>query len=271
MISNKLETRKHETTIDLPADADRVWQCLVEAEHLTNWFPPNAQVEPGVGGALRMSWSGSNWGESGRITIWEPGRHLAVASDTAWGGPEPIPVTHEYILEARDGGQTRLRLVHSGFAAESEWDDIFDGTRRGWAFELRGLRHYLAHHFGTKREVVATQSKMPSDDMGTWDRIMRALGAPADLPGRQEGDRVELKPVQGDPINGELRIVNPPRDLCMTAANHNQSMLRVCLDSICSTEDGAELKLWLSTYGLGKAQRDSLQGQLEHIIEAVTA
>ena len=50
-----------------------------------------------------------------------------------------VEIATEYELE-RDAGKTTLRLVHSGFGDGAEWDDLFDATRAGWAFELRGLR-----------------------------------------------------------------------------------------------------------------------------------
>ncbi len=65
----------------------------------------------------------------------------------------------DYHLEAA-GGQTVLRLVHTGFSTDASWDKQYDGTVRGWAFELRGLEHYLERHRYTKREVVHAKNSI---------------------------------------------------------------------------------------------------------------
>ena len=79
-----------------------------------------------------------------QIEVWEPGRHLRTTYPLpgAEGRGEAIELAVDYYLEARGGG-TYLRLVHSGFGPQSEWDEEYDGVRRGWQYELRSLRHYL--------------------------------------------------------------------------------------------------------------------------------
>lgn len=271
MTKTSPSTRSLEASIDLPALPERVWRCLVEAEHLTNWFPLHARIEPGVDGSVWMSWGEDNWSESTKITIWEPESRLATRFDMSLGGSEPLPITHEYTLEAKGGGVTRLRIVHSGFDSQATWDDIFDASRRGWAFELRGLRHYLAHHFGTPREVVHAVRDVADADQHTWACLMRAMGAPNDLVSKVEGDRVEFAPVEGPTAEpsweGVLHLHRPPRDLCMEIDGLNHALLRVLCDFSCSGRDTDEVNLWLSTYGLDAETRGDLRGRLEHVLQ----
>ena len=267
--------RSLEASMDLPATPEQVWRCLVEAEHLTNWFPLHAKIEPGVGGSVWMSWGEGDWSESAKIIIWQPQGRLGTRFDMAWGGSEPLPITQEYILEAQGGGTTRLRVVHSGVGPQTDWDDIFDASRRGWAFELRGLRHYLAHHFGTPREVVNVARDVANVDQRTWDRVMRAIGAPTDLAMRAEGDRVEFTPEGGakdaSPWAGTLHLHAPPRDLCVDVESLNHALLRVRCDFSCSGRDTDEVNLWLSTYGLDANTKGQLRRRLEAVLEAATA
>src|SRR5512134_2687305 len=115
MTSRSLQ--RHVTIAAAPA---AVWSALTEAEELTRWFPLEARVEPGVGGAIFVRWDDADQGES-RITIWEPERHLGTVG---WAGDLREIVT-DYYLEAADGG-TRLRVVNSGFGRGADWDEMLD-------------------------------------------------------------------------------------------------------------------------------------------------
>ena len=63
----------HEIVIDAPVEA--VWKAISEGEELTRWFVEEADVTPGVGGTISISWGGEEKGE-GRIDEWEPNRKL---------------------------------------------------------------------------------------------------------------------------------------------------------------------------------------------------
>jgi uncharacterized protein YndB with AHSA1/START domain len=144
------ETRSHETSIEIAAPIEAVWEAVSTAEGITSWFAPAAEVVPGVGGHVFVSW-GQGMEGTMAITEWDPPRRIQTVeerdkprSDCVEIKEEspstPVRITLDYLLEAR-GGTTLFRIVHAGFAASAGWDDEYDSTRQGWAGMVRKLRH----------------------------------------------------------------------------------------------------------------------------------
>lgn len=243
--------RTFETEIEIDAPVEAVWKALTEAEELTRWFPLEAKVTPGVGGKVEMSWTGySVW--NARIEIWEPNRRLRCVGAPQFADEsveEVTPLVLDYILEAK-GGKTVLRLVHSGFRSESDWDDeYFESVHRGWDFELRGLRHYLERHAGKPRLVAWAKIdfRMPFEE--AWTRLMgaNALLRQGLLDGLREGDRYSITSATGDVFRGVVHVNTPPKQFSGTVEHQNDSLLRVKLDP---GPGGGEATIWLSTYGV---------------------
>ena len=275
--------RRIETNVELDAPVDAVWKALTDAEELSNWFPPFAEVKPGVGGHIRFVWDEKqDW--TSPIGAWEPNKHLRVVWIEATppekaeqakkhGFYAPFPLAVDYYLEDR-GSKTTLRLVHSGFSTDAAWDSQYDGTRRGWASELGGLKHYIKYHRGTNRVVVHAMCKIgdtSTDD--AWQLLMgpQALLAEGDLAGRGGGDRYAIRTSAGDRLEGEIRIINPPNDFCATAENLNNSYLRMRIDDGCMTSPDPQVNLFLSAYGLPAEQTDGLPQRWQAMLDEVFA
>jgi len=151
--------------LDLAAPPEVVWKTITEAGELVRWFPLGAEARPGKGGEIVYRW-GELVGRC-RILEWNPPHHLRTgwmeapaggkAPDFPRTGPTPeegrTPLVVDWHLEAR-GGKTVLRLVHSGFGPGAQWDKEYDGTNRGWTFELQALKHYLEHQRGKERRAA---------------------------------------------------------------------------------------------------------------------
>jgi uncharacterized protein YndB with AHSA1/START domain len=206
----QVETRAAEGRIELPVPVERVWRALTEAAELERWFPLEARVEPGAGGRIWMSW-GNEYGAWSEIRAWDPPHHLAIS----WKfGEEPVQVT-DYRLEGR-GGSTRLRVVTSGIPAGAAWDDLVEGTRLGWAFELIQLRHYLERHEGKDRSAsyIRRRVRLPRPEI--WARVMGGSGDGANTLGLPLGEVVERTPqwqlaaVLRQPAGGLARITVDP-------------------------------------------------------------
>ena len=248
-------THRIDAELALDAPPDAVWRALTEAEELMRWFPLEAEVEPEVGGALRLSWGEGIEGDL-PITGWDPGRHLRLD----WPipvpeGAEPAPDTVvDYRIEARDGGGTTLRMVHSGFPRGDEWDDIFDSHRRGWRFELRSLRQYLTHHRGKDRRVARIQRSIaPLDASAAWTLLWSEAGLGTG--GAPGAGPYGLELPSGHRIAGRVMVVEPPTDLGATVEavdglrGAENGLLRVSIESWCGPTGETELHLWLTTWG----------------------
>jgi uncharacterized protein YndB with AHSA1/START domain len=260
-MTTKEATRSFEMQLEIKAPVDAVWKALTDAHELMQWFPLNAKVKPGVGGSIWSSWGPPFEGES-RIEIWEPNKRLKTGWPT-WGAKsdeERARLTVDYHLEGR-GGQTVLRLVHSGFGSESSWDKEYDGTSRGWSFELRGLRHYLENHRGEKRRVIWSKK---ATDLPVDAAMKRVIGPAGQvlrgkIDGLKEGDRYKLKFVETDrTIEGVVATNIPPRNFSGSATNLNNAFFRCELEG-CGPYGREEVWVWFSTYGLPSDVCDKLE------------
>jgi len=230
--SEKSGTRAAEGTVEVTAPVELVWKALTEAEELERWFPLEARVVPGLGGTVFMSWRNEYAGESA-IVAWEEGRHLR----TEWGfegeGPERAVQYTDYWLEGRRG-TTVLRVVTSGFPADPAWDEWYEGTRRGWAFELRSLKHYLERHRGEDRDVIYLRRRVRMKVEAAWRRLWAADGVAGRLPG-------------GVPF-----IDEPPHILATHVPDLGDGLLRLTPEVCTRGAQYRDVTLWLQAYGLGR-------------------
>jgi len=263
------EGRKLETEVEIEAPPEAVWRALTEAGELTRWFPPQARVEPGAGGSIWMSWDGKAEGTN-RIEIWEPNRHLR----TAWSEVgAPVRLAVDFHLEG-EGGRTVLRLVHHGFSADAEWDGMFDGIRRGWSYELRGLRHYLERHRGTDRIVARADRAIGGLPVAeAFRRLLsaRGLAAEGSLGGLVEGDRYAITTAGGDRLEGTVRYREEPTDLALVVDNWNDGLLRLGIERWAGPDSPLEAHLWLATWGVAADRVAALQEHWETLLAGALA
>jgi uncharacterized protein YndB with AHSA1/START domain len=269
------KTRSIEQIIDIDAPIEDVWHALSDARELMRWFPLNADVKPGPGGFINLAWGDSfKWDMN--IDVWNPPTKLRTLQTRV--GPydvsgkiveasKPITIALEFNLEAV-GGKTRLRLVHSGFATDQGWDDEYDGTVKGWGFELRGLRHYLEHHRGRNRRAVwvRTTSDLPVSE--AWARLiapdaMGVAGAPASL---REGDRYSLAAVTGDRFSGRVLQAIPPYELSGTVESINNGVMRVGVERAMNQTCP---QVWLSTWDFDQRWMDDFEKRIVELLGRV--
>jgi len=133
---------------DLDAPRERVFEALTIPEQVAQWWGPavnmvdGAEVEPKVGGRYIVNMSGEN-GEDfsmrGRITELSPPEKLVIEFTRTFedGSSRSTLLT---LTLTEQGGGTRLRLLHTGFANM----ELRDGFNGGWAHSLQHLADLLA-------------------------------------------------------------------------------------------------------------------------------
>ena len=105
-MSEEKKIEKIEKTIELDADAEAVWNALVDGEELKRWFPLDARVRPGPNGAIWCSFGeGMEW--ESPIEVWEPQRRLRVSNEIP--GDPPSKIAIDYTIESQLGDQATLR------------------------------------------------------------------------------------------------------------------------------------------------------------------
>jgi len=164
------ETRKHEFELTIDAPAEDVWRALTTGEGLRQWFAPVAEVEPRLGGIVKLGW-GPGMEGSAPVSAWEPGARFAWTEDHGERGPRVV----EFILEA-SGGQTKLRLAHSGFGADASFDEEFDSTNGGWLTFLACLRYYVETMRSAPGRHEARMSMFDEAPEALWTRITEGMG-----------------------------------------------------------------------------------------------
>lgn len=119
----------------LSANTESVWLALTDPARLAAWFWPErfgtvVQTDPRAGGRFRIEAPKAELGVSGRYTVVEPPRRLAMI--WRWDGEE-----HESLvtieLAADPDGATELTLHHAQLADDSSveqhiqgWSDCLD-------------------------------------------------------------------------------------------------------------------------------------------------
>jgi uncharacterized protein YndB with AHSA1/START domain len=240
------EDKKVIAELSINATPEEVWRAISEGEGIKSWFTLDARVTPGEGGAVWMSFGeGMDWEVP--IRIWEPNRRLGTVD------PEPSKLAVDYYIEAR-GGETVLRIVHSGFAADA-WDDELDTLNSGWRAFLAALKNYLERHPGESRSVA--YFRHPVIEMERKDAfpiILRALGVPLVA----EGERYE-----GDLFSGIAEVVAPPVNLSGRLDNHGGGFLMI------EVEPGrgrCRPSAWVSLYGESAAGAEAMTATLRERI-----
>ena len=258
-------TRAVELEIEIDASPDAVWKAISEGDELVRWFPMEAKVDPGVGGRVWVSWGeGMAW--SSRIAVWEPNRRLKSVDEPPEGAPPfPVEVAVEYEIQAREG-RTVLRLVHSGFSAEADWDQFYDATVAGWTYFLRNLKHYLERHRGVPRKLIRWRRPMTVAAAEVW----RMLADPTGLgfAGVKAGSRWTHELLPGVPPGGEVWMVRPPFNYACTIEGLNDAVLFI------EMEPGGETwhcGIWLSTYGLPANDAAALEKTVTDRIDRILA
>jgi uncharacterized protein YndB with AHSA1/START domain len=148
------KTRTHhgriiDTSIRIKATPDQVWNAWADPQQIANWFVDRAEGRAAPGEL--MVWFFDTFGYRQEVPILEAerGRTFVIGSGDA-PGPDGVPYALEITI-ARDGGDTVMRLVNSGFSTDPAADKRFQGVVSGWHGALATMKHWLEHYPARRR------------------------------------------------------------------------------------------------------------------------
>jgi hypothetical protein len=144
-------------------------------------------------GVVRTSMGG--WTQESEIVANEPGKRFAFRGAES---PDGRFFAMEFLLEARSGGSTVLRVVSSGFLPGDDWEDEYEAMVRGGRLYLHTLVEYLTHFTGRPGVSVTPSAAEPGDLDRRWQAVRADLG----LTDAQVGQQVTLTPTGLAPIDG---------------------------------------------------------------------
>jgi uncharacterized protein YndB with AHSA1/START domain len=237
-----MSERKVEAEISIAATPEEVWRAISEGEGIKRWFCVDARVTPGAGGSVWMSFGeGMDWEVP--IEIWEPNRRLRTVD------PAPSTLAVDYFIEAR-GGETVLRIVHSGFGADA-WEDELDTLDSGWRAFLAAIRNYLERHAGENRTFAYFRHpSVPLSRAEAFPKMLAALGVPLVA----QGERFE-----GELFRGAADVARPPVNFSGALENFGSGFLMIELEP---GRDSCRPSVWVSLYGETASQAAALQEEL---------
>lgn len=252
--------RTIELEVTILATPAEIWKALSTAEGLARWFPPIAEGGGAPDSDLLLSWGeGIDWRT--HTTAWEVNRHLQwtvpPTNDSATSS-EAIQVAVDWYIETITGGRCIVRLVHSGFSADSDWDDQYGANKEGWIYFLFNLRHYLERHPNTPRELIHERRLATLPRPQLWTRLLGDDGLRAThngTKGVRVGDRLAFTMDDGRSIPFIVGRVEPSI-LWGTIESLNHALLMIELEP---GRDEYHFGIYLSVYSLPRRDVDALR------------
>ncbi len=128
--------------INIAAAPRVVWAKLTTAEGLKEWLADEARANAEEGGRVVIEVEGEDGEaveERGLFHTLRPTRKLEIAWDRTSKGP--WAGTRLVVQLARDGNETRVAVIHSGFSEDEP--EKMDEQDAEWRRSLKGLRSTL--------------------------------------------------------------------------------------------------------------------------------
>lgn len=258
-------SRAADVSLVLDASPEQVWQALTDARELTRWFPVDAKVDPGVGGSVTWRWD-DHFTSVARIETWEPRGRLRLvqerepphaADGSALAGETGVRIIMDFTIETRDG-QTRLRVVHSGFNRGDAWDDEIEGVTIGWESAFYHLRHYLERHRGHDRQFGWAWATSAGSHADAWKALTGDGGFAFDTPAPPATGPFSVRTPDGTVLTGEVQLHVPDREWVGTARELGDGLIR-----LATWRGGGRtgIQVWCSTWQAEHADRVAAIGQ----------
>jgi uncharacterized protein YndB with AHSA1/START domain len=189
--------------VEIAAGPEEIWQAITTASGSAAWFFP-ADIEPRVGGAVRLHRGPFGPDAAATVTAWEPPHRFAYQERVA--GPAPTIAT-EFLVRAREHGSCVVRVVSSFYADGEGWDDIAEEAGTGWRMALLILRSYVIHFAGrpvTRLDLTMPVNAPPAARAEVGALVATALG----LSGLAEGAPFRL-PRNAPHASGTIEHLGP--------------------------------------------------------------
>ena len=216
-------TRDIELSVELDASPEDVFRAVTNGTELAKWIAPEARFtapEGGKKGSIWMSW-GEGMSAENEIEIFDAPKRVRHPSGK--NGETRAPLYAEWSIEARAGGKTTLRLVHSGFSVGADWDNEYESHARGWKLMLQSLKHYFARHSHEPAVHLNFMASVDKPRGPIWTALLGKVGLPATP---KVGDAFRFTAPNGNVLTGVVDLVTDTRDLALVVREYDDALLR---------------------------------------------
>jgi uncharacterized protein YndB with AHSA1/START domain len=164
--------RSVQVEVEVPGTPEEVWQAIATGPGISSWFVPTRSEER-AGGEVVANF-GPGMDSASTITAWEAPKRFVAEGDM--GMPGSPKVATEWTVEARAGGTCLVRVVHSLFASNDDWDNQLDGLEQGWPTYFRILRMYLERFKGMPCSSMQFVGFSSDSETMAWKKAGGELG-----------------------------------------------------------------------------------------------
>ena len=134
------------------ATPQQAYDAWADPEKIAHWFVDRAEGIAELGATITWIFDRFNYRIPYEVLIAQPAEKFAIC----WNPPPGMNAGVLEVTISKEGGDTVIRLVNSGFREGAEWNEEFEGTDSGWRMALALLKHYLENHFGSARSSFLT-------------------------------------------------------------------------------------------------------------------
>lgn len=111
---------------------------FTQADLITQWWPPSAEIEPRAGGQYRLAWPSMNWELTGRFQDFRPGQRLSYTWQ--WTHEPALPTRTVTIdFEPLRSG-SRLTVTHGRYGDSAVEQEDRQSHIDGWLHFLGRLQ-----------------------------------------------------------------------------------------------------------------------------------
>jgi len=148
----KTSTRTIERSVLIRADADDIFDALIDPEELINWFPEKAITDPELGGVFEFNWE--------RLKTWQHKRgiYTDIIPGTLLSFTWPVKNLNPYTIVSfyfySQDHYTTVIFSHSDFEEGEQWDKEYEEHSRMWTFFLENLKSYMEEGLDRRQEQL---------------------------------------------------------------------------------------------------------------------
>ncbi len=154
-------TRTHhgriiETSVRIRTSPQKAWEAWADPQQIANWFVDRAEGQAKAGSTMKWFFDTLNYQIPVPIIEAVPGRTFVTGSGDQ-PGPDGLPYLMEITI-TKDGGDTVMNLVNSGFSESPDKDENFRGVESGWTGALTTMKVWLERYPEcTRRHEIVMQ------------------------------------------------------------------------------------------------------------------